>query len=112
MPSLFEFTINVFVFALIIVVAAILGYLLRRPQVRKNLDKIDELEREVLSNYAQILELEKENTALESKLQDIKIPVIAMKANLQEENKTVPDITLRKQLLSKENLQKQTGTGK
>jgi ABC-type siderophore export system fused ATPase/permease subunit len=112
MPSLLEFSINVFVLALIILIAAILGFLARGAQVRRKLDKIDELEREVLSNYAQILELEKENTALESKLQDITIPVIAMKATVQEENKKVPDITLRKQLLSKENLQKQIATGK
>ncbi|MBS1598928.1 MAG: hypothetical protein JST75_11950 [Bacteroidetes bacterium] len=111
-----EFTINIFVLALIIVVAAAIGYLLRSRQMTKKLIKIDELEREVLANYAQILELEKENTALEIKLQDIKIPVIPMKAPVRDEqqdtNQKVPDITLRKQLLSKENLQKQIATGK
>ncbi len=52
---------------------------------------------------------------METKLQDIKIPVIAMKATIRDEqevNKKLPDITLRKQLLSKENLQKQIATGK
>ena len=76
--------------------------------------KIEELEREILNNYAQILDLEKENTSMESKLQDIEIPVISMKPAIKEEQQdyqNVPDISLRKQLLSKENLQKQSASG-
>jgi hypothetical protein len=110
-----EVTINVFVFALVLLAAAIVGYCLRSRQMMKSIAKIEQLEREVLSNYAQILDLEKENTILESKIQDIKIPVIPMKATIRDEqevNKKIPDITLRKQLLSKENLQKQIATGK
>jgi len=47
-------------------------------------------------------------------LQDIQIPVIPMKTSIKEEQdrKTVPDISLRKKLLSKENLQKQSAGGK
>ena len=113
---MFEVTINVFVFALILLVAAIVGFSFRSRQMLQSLSKIEKLEREVLSNYAQILDLEKENSFLEGKLQDIKIPVITMKAPAKDEeiqlNHTVPDITLRKQLLSKENLQKNIATGK
>jgi len=110
-----EFTINIFVFGLVVLVAAIIGYSLRSRKIMKSLLKIEQLEREVLSNYAQILDLEKENTTMENKLQDIKIPVIAMKATIRDEqevNQKVPDITLRKQLLSKENLRKHIATGK
>lgn len=81
----------------------------------KNLSKIEQLERELLNNYAEILDLEKENTSMENKLQDIKIPVIAMKTTIRDEqeiSQKVPDITLRKKLLSKENLQKKIATGK
>src|SRR5882762_8602447 len=113
---MFEVTINVFVFALILFAAAIVGYGFRSRRTMKSLSKIEKLERELLSNYAQILDLEKENTTLEGKLQDIKIPVISMKAATREEehqvNHKVPDTTLRKQLLSKENLQKHIATGK
>ena len=52
---------------------------------------------------------------MENKLQDIKIPVIPMKTAVhdeQEVHRKVPDITLRKKLLSKENLQKHIATGK
>jgi hypothetical protein len=115
MPSIFEFTINIFVFGLVVLFGAVIGYSIRGRQIMKNLAKIEQLEREVLSNYAEILNLEKENTTMENKLQDIKIPVIAMKATIRDEqvvNQRVPDITLRKQLLSKENLQKRIATGK
>jgi hypothetical protein len=50
---------------------------------------------------------------MEARMQDIKSPVIAMKpAVVNEElrvSKKVPDISLRKQLLSKENIQSASG---
>jgi cell division protein FtsL len=110
-----EFTINIFVFAIIVLAAVLIGFSLRSSQLKRCHSKIEELEREILNNYAHILELEKENTSMETKLQDIEIPVIAMKPAPREEqqqNQKVPDITLRKKLLSKENLQKQSASGK
>jgi len=70
-------------------------------------NKIQELEREILNNYEVILELERETLKMESQMQDIKSPVITMKASdkeLQVISKKVPDISLRKQLLAKKNL--------
>jgi len=110
-----EFTINIFAFALVILVVALAGFSLRSRQIIKNLSKIEQLERELLNSYSQILDLERENTSLENKLQDIKIPVIAMKTTIRDEqelSQKIPDITLRKKLLSKENLQRQIATGK
>ncbi|HTQ63464.1 MAG TPA: hypothetical protein VMI12_01630 [Puia sp.] len=110
----FEFSINIIVFAIVLLVSALVGFSFRSRQMAKSRSKIEELEREILNNYAQILDLEKENTSMESKLQDIEIPVIAMKPAIkeeQEEYQKVPDISLRKQLLSKENLQKQSASG-
>ena len=115
MPSIFEFTMNIFVFALVIVAAVLAGFALKSRQMTKSLEKIEQLERELLNSYAHILDLEKENTNMENKLQDIKIPVIPMKTAVHDEqeiHRKVPDITLRKKLLSKENLQKQIATGK
>jgi hypothetical protein len=115
MPSIFEFTMNVFVFALVIVAALLAGFSLKSRRMAKSLKKIEHLERELLNSYAHILDLEKENTNMENKLQDIKIPVIPMKKAVLDEQEIlqkVPDITLRKKLLSKENLQKQIATGK
>lgn len=107
-----EFSINIFVFALVVLVAMLAGFALRSRQIVKSRSKVEELEREILNNYAHILELEKENTTIESKLQDIQIPVIPIKTTAKEEKqqfKKSPDISLRKKLLSKENLQKQIG---
>jgi hypothetical protein len=109
-----EVSINIIVLALVVVGAIITGFALRSIQVAKMRTKIEELEREILNNYAHILDLEKENTTIESKLQDIQIPVIAMKTAIKEEpaKTKFPDISLRKKLLSKENLKKQSAGGK
>ncbi len=111
MPTI-DVTINIFVLGFIVLGAALAGFLVRTRQVARSRAKIDELQREILSNYEQILELEKENTGMESKLQDIEIPVIPIKTSVKEEKKEfqkAPDISLRKKLLSKENLKKQIG---
>ena len=74
-----EFTVNILVLGIIVLLAALAGYAFGRKRVSGYREKIEELERDVLNNYAQILELEKENTSMENKLQDIKIPVIPLK---------------------------------
>jgi hypothetical protein len=76
--------------------------------------KIQELEREILNNCEHILELERETLHMENRMQDIKSPVITMKAppkELEVISKKVPDISLRKQLLSKKNIEQQSASG-
>ncbi|HTQ27394.1 MAG TPA: hypothetical protein VMI35_04665 [Puia sp.] len=112
-----EFSINIVVLALLVFFSALVGFTLRYRQTLKYKNKIEELEREILNNYAEILNLERENTGMESMLQDIQSPVIPIKTAMKEEqeesnNQKVPDISLRKKLLSKENLLKQSASGK
>lgn len=105
-----EVSINILVFALIVLATGLIGFSLRGRQVANLRYKIDELEREILNSHAEILTLEKENVTIESQLQDIKSPVIPIKTAIKEEqveNEKAPDISLRKKLLSKENLKKQ-----
>jgi hypothetical protein len=105
-----ELSINILLLASIVVGAALIGFALRAGQIAKCRNKIEQLEREILNNYAEILNLEKENTSMESKLQDIQSPVIAMKSNIKEESvegEKFPDVATRKKLLSRENLLKQ-----
>jgi hypothetical protein len=105
-----ELSINIFALASIVIGAALIGFLFRAGQISKCRHKIEELEREILNNYAEILTLEKENTSMESKLQDIQSPVITMKSNLKEESaegEKFPDVATRKKLLSRENLLRQ-----
>lgn len=105
-----ELTINILVLASIVIAAALIGFLFRAGQLSKCRNKIEELEREILSNYAEILTLEKENTSMESKLQDIQSPVIPLKMAVKDETaegEKFPDVSIRKKLLSKENLLQQ-----
>jgi cell division protein FtsL len=104
-----EVTLNIYLLALIVFLAAVAGFGFRSRLIAKSREKIQELEREILNNYEQILELERETNSMEAQIQDIKSPVIAMKAPAVKEelrtSKKVPDISLRKQLLSKKNIQ-------
>ncbi len=108
-----EITLNIYLLAFIIVAATFAGFSFRASLIVKSRNKIHELEREILTNYATILDLEKETSNMASVLQDMKSPVIAMKAVAKEERPILqknPDISLRKRLLSKENLNR-TGLG-
>jgi hypothetical protein len=102
-----EFSVNILVLALIALVGALVGYRLRGIQISRNRTKIEELQREILNNYAEILALEKENISMETKLQDYQIPVISIKSTKKDEAAEAeksPDIALRKKLLSRENM--------
>ncbi|HEY4156169.1 MAG TPA: hypothetical protein VGM24_12095 [Puia sp.] len=105
-----EVTLNIYLLAFVVFLAALAGFGLRATRLIKSRAKIEELEREILNNYERILELERETFNMEAQLQDIKSPVIAMKtpAAKKEEmraSQKFPDISLRKQLLGKKNIQ-------
>src|ERR1035437_3886098 len=101
-----EFSLNVLILGLIVVVSALTGYGVRARQIVRRRARIAELEEEMLNNYAEILELQKDYLSMESKLRDFQIPVIPIKTvvkETQEESQKFPDISLRKKLLDKEN---------
>jgi cell division protein FtsL len=102
-----EVTLNIYLFALVLGLSVFAGFAFRAKIILRYREKIEELEREILNNYAHILDLERETLFMENKIQDIKSPVITMKApNIEAEvaTKKVPDISLRKELLSKKNM--------
>jgi hypothetical protein len=103
-----EVTLNIYLLAFVLILSAFVGFAFRAKIILKYRAKIEELEREILSNYAYILDLEKETLHMENKIQDIKSPVITMKTPGKEvevsSSQKVPDISLRKQLLSKKNM--------
>jgi hypothetical protein len=110
-----EVSLNILVLILIVAVSALTGYGIRSRQLAKTRDRISELEEEMLSNYAEILDLQKDYLNMESKLKDFQIPVIPIKTVVkenQEENEKFTDISLRKKLLGKENLIKQSVASK
>jgi|KBSSwiStaDraftv2_1062776.scaffolds.fasta_scaffold1841727_1 uncharacterized membrane protein YciS (DUF1049 family) len=109
-----EVTLNLYLLASVLGISLLVGYVIRTGIVMKCKSKIEELEREILSNYEYILELEKETSTMESKIQDITSPVIAMKAPVKEElrvSKKIPDISLRRELLLKKNMRQQSASG-
>jgi cell division protein FtsL len=109
-----EVTLNIYLLAFVIGLSVFVGFAFRARIILKYRAKIEELEREILNNYAHILDLERETLNMENKIQDIKSPVITMKATSKEvevTSKKVPDISLRKQLLSKKNIEQQSASG-
>lgn len=68
--------VNVFLFSGLMVLTFLIGLLLRRGQIKSLKKKVLELENEMLSNHADILELQKEKAAFEQRLKELHIPVI------------------------------------
>jgi hypothetical protein len=109
-----EVTVNVYLLASILGLSVFVGFAFRAKMILRYRSKIEELEREILSNYEIILELERETLNMESQMQDIKSPVITMKTpnkELEVVSKKLPDISLRKQLLLKKNIKHQSASG-
>ena len=111
-----EVTVNIYLLAFILVLSVFVGFAIRAKVILKYRKKIEELEREILNHCSHILELERETLQMETKIQDIKIPVITMKAPGKEmetgtTTQKVPDISLRKQLLSKKNIEPHSASG-
>jgi|SRR5579862_6105963 hypothetical protein len=109
-----EVTLNIYLLATILGISIFLGFSIKAKMIARCRSKIEELEREILNNYAHILELEHETSNMETQMQDIKSPVITMKTpgkEVESISKKVPDISLRKQLLSKKNIEQQSASG-
>jgi prefoldin subunit 5 len=79
-----ELNMNVFVLGAIVLVSVGLGFMIRRSQIRSLKKKIVELEKEMLSNHADILELQKSKALLQQNLQASKIPVIPLNPSKDE----------------------------
>ena len=91
-----ELTLNVFVLAGTVLIAFLLGYLIRRNQIRSLNRKVLELETEMLINHADILELQKQKAVLEQNLQSSKIPVIPLNPSKEDGGDKLSDKALRK----------------
>jgi cell division protein FtsL len=102
-----EVTLNIYLIISVMCLSVFVGFAFRAKKILKAKAKIQELEREILNNYEHILELERESMNIETRMQDIKSPVITMKSAGKEAEVTahkVPDMSLRKQLLAKKNI--------
>jgi len=84
-----EFTLNVLNLFFMFSGALLTGYILRSRQLQKKQFKISELRREIVSNHAQILELQKEYVDLEKSLKGNIATVRPMKVVGTETKETV-----------------------
>ncbi|MBO9634777.1 MAG: hypothetical protein J7578_16815 [Chitinophagaceae bacterium] len=78
MMMLITIPVNVFLLVGALVVAFLFGLMLRSRELAKSKRKVNSLETEMVSNHAEILNLQKENVELERKLKTLSIPVIPM----------------------------------
>jgi hypothetical protein len=84
MPTV-DVSLNILTLFFIVLGAGLLGFILRGGQLRKKQLKIMELKNEMVSNHAQILDLERECVSLESKLRETKTPVLPMKIAVSDQ---------------------------
>jgi hypothetical protein len=83
-----EVTLNIVILGGLMLCAFVVGYLLRSRQLKKAYKKVIELEKEMLSNHADILQLQKEKVTLMKQMNESKIPVIPMKSSKEDSDKS------------------------
>lgn len=78
---LIKLSIDISMLAGIIAITFAIGFLLRRSQIGKLNRKVNDLEKEMIANHAEILELQRDRLLLEEKLKgNSNIPVIPITA--------------------------------
>jgi len=92
-------TVNVVWIGLACLVFALAGFFVRSVQIGNLRTKLEEMEKEMLQNHAQILALQKENIQLEDKMKNNPVPVIPITS--KEATETTVDTNHRKKLLAK-----------
>ena len=107
-----QVTLNVFIIAGLLALSFIIGFLLRGGRITSLKGKLAELEKEVLSSHAEILQVQREKIELMQSMNIPPIPVIPLNASKEEKSAEVnPDVAARKKLLGKPstNIKQQSG---
>ena len=103
MPN-FDITLNFYVLGLLFTMAVLAGYLPRSIQLLRKNRKILKLEEEMVQTHAELLDIQRENCEMETRMKDITNPVIAM-------NSKNPDDQPQAPLPEREVLRRQRPTG-
>jgi hypothetical protein len=103
-----QIPVNIYLLGGMVFFAALLGFSFRSVQLNSFKKKIGELEKEMLTNHAEILELQKEKVALDQKLKETSpIPVIPITASTEEKKpEKAPDVAIRKKMLAQQSAEK------
>jgi hypothetical protein len=81
-----DFIINPIILFVAVVVAALAGLAVNKARLVKSRHRIRQLENEMISSHAEILEVQKAYVRMETRLKEQSIPVIPMKINGKEVN--------------------------
>jgi hypothetical protein len=82
-----DFIINPIILFVACIGAALAGYAIGKIRLAKSYARIRQLENEMMSSHAEILEMQKAYVRMETRLKDQSIPVIPMKINGKETSK-------------------------
>src|ERR1700712_1900229 len=108
----FEFSMNIISLFALSAVAAYVGFRFRTGQIRKNRLQVLSLEREMVSSHAEILELQKEYLELEAKFQSLLSSMSVAKPTAKPaSNEKITDMSMRKKLRPKSNIDPSIGEG-
>lgn len=81
----------------IIAIAFVTGFLLRGARLKKLKGRVSELEKEMMTSHAEILELQKDRMILEEKLKgSSSIPVIPINAKEEKKSDKLQDKSISK----------------
>ena len=83
----FELIINPIILLAVAIVAALIGFTAGRKRLAKSRSRIMQLEDEMMSSHAEILEIQKAYVKMESRLKELSIPVIPMKVSPKDSSK-------------------------
>lgn len=83
----FDLVINPIVFLAALIGGAIVGFAASRRKLAKKQARIIELEKDMMSSHAEVLEVQKAYVLLERKLGEQSSPVISMKINGKDSSK-------------------------
>jgi hypothetical protein len=94
---LIKLSLDVSLLVGIITIAFATGFLMRGSRLNKLKRRVSELETEMMSNHAEILELQRDRLILEEKLKDSSnIPVIPINAKEEKKSDKLQDKSISK----------------
>jgi len=94
---LIKLSLDVSLLVGIITIAFATGFLMRGSRLNKLKRRVSELETEMMSNHAEILELQRDKLMLEEKLKDSSsIPVIPINAKEEKKSDKLQDKSISK----------------
>jgi hypothetical protein len=95
-----ELKFNFYLVIGLMAISALIGHAIRSSQLHKLKKRVEELEKEMLANHAEILQVQKEKIDLLKMMEQPAIPVIPLNTSKDEKAADkLPDVATRKKML-------------